>query len=332
VLLRNERYRGTCNWNTSEWRKDPDTGKRQRVMRPRDQWVTRQDESLRIVSDELWYSAQRRMDPALPQRRAGGPTWVVQDGQKQLVRKFVLSGILRCHLCGANYTICDSREYACSSNRDGAACSNAVRVPRKHIEDVLLRGPESGFAALLDPAGIERMAKRMQTYYTEQMKARQTRATERPKELQNLTARLERLRARLKAGDPDMTADEIQAAIDRAEAKRRELEAQQPEAKRSAKVLSILPRAAKEFRKQVAMGLDGDPRAALKARVFLREWFGGKIRLEPLPDGGLMAHWSENATALLRGCERVVAGGRFELYSAYPISLTAVSASVAATR
>jgi hypothetical protein len=36
--------------------------------------------------------------------------------------------------------------------------------------------------------------------------------------------------------------------------------------------------------------------------MFLREWFGGKIRLEPLPDGGLMAHWNQNATALLRGC------------------------------
>jgi len=42
--------------------------------------------------------------------------------------------------------------------------------------------------------------------------------------------------------------------------------------------------------------------------MFLREWFGGKIRLEPLPDGGLMAHWNQNATALHRGFERVVAG------------------------
>ena len=107
---------------------------------------------------------------------------------------------------------------------------------------------------------------------------------------------------------PDMTADEIQAAIDRAEAKRRELQDQQPEAKASAKVLSMLPRAAELYRRQVALGLDGDPRAALKARVFLREWFSGKTRLEPLPDGGLMAHWDQNPTALLRGCERVVAG------------------------
>lgn len=35
VILRNERYRGVVHWNTSEWRKDPDSGKRQRVERPR---------------------------------------------------------------------------------------------------------------------------------------------------------------------------------------------------------------------------------------------------------------------------------------------------------
>ena len=46
-----------------------------------------------------------------------------------------------------------------------------------------------------------------------------------------------------------MTADEIQAAIDRAEDKRRELEAQQPRARESAKVLSMLPRAAEKYRR-----------------------------------------------------------------------------------
>ena len=47
-----------------------------------------------------------------------------------------------------------------------------------------------------------------------------------------------------------------------------------------------------------------------KARVFLREWFGGGIQLEPLPDGGLMAHWNENAAALLRHTGTFGSGGR----------------------
>jgi hypothetical protein len=44
-----------------------------------------------------------------------------------------------------------------------------------------------------------------------------------PQEIAALDARLERLRERLKAGDPDMTADELQAIIERVEAKCREL-------------------------------------------------------------------------------------------------------------
>jgi hypothetical protein len=87
---------------------------------------------------------------------------------------------------------------------------------------------------------------------------------------------------------------------DRAEAKRQELESQHPAAQASGKVLSILPRAAELYRRQIALGLDGDERAALKARVFLREWFTGRITLEPLSDGGLMGHWNQNAAALLR--------------------------------
>src|SRR5262249_948567 len=154
------------------------------------------------VSDELWARVQRRMDPALPQRRAGGPTWIMQDGHKQLVRKYLLSGLLRCDVCGAHYTICDSRMYVCSSHGDGEACSNGVRRTREDIEDVLVGGRESGLAALLAPDRVERMAKEMQAYYTERMRAMQTRAAEAPKELQELTARIERLRERLRKGDP----------------------------------------------------------------------------------------------------------------------------------
>jgi len=42
-----------------------------------------------------------------------------------------------------------------------------------------------------------------------------------------------------------------------------------------------LPKAAEHFRRQVEQGLDGDPRAALKARVILRELLGGRIDLRP---------------------------------------------------
>ena len=71
-----------------------------------------------------------------------------------------------------------------------------------------------------------------------------------------------------------------------------------------------MTRAAELYRRQVAQGLDGNPQAALKARVFLREWFGGKIRLEPMPDGGLQAHWMQNVGALCKGLGTYGSGGR----------------------
>src|ERR1700722_12529359 len=44
AILRNERYRGIVQWNASEWRKDPDTGRRKRVARPREEWISHVDE------------------------------------------------------------------------------------------------------------------------------------------------------------------------------------------------------------------------------------------------------------------------------------------------
>lgn len=88
-----------------------------------------------------------------------------------------------------------------------------------------------------------------------------------PAELQAITDRIGQLRERLAAGDPDLEPDGIQAAIDRAEEKRRELVNEQPAAKQSAKVLSMLPNAAEAYRRQIEQGLDNDPRAAGKARV-----------------------------------------------------------------
>jgi chromosome segregation ATPase len=63
----------------------------------------------------------------------------------------------------------------------------------------------------------------MRAAYAERLREIAARAEGLPRELEELDARIMRLRERLKAGDPDLTADELQVAIDRAEAKRREL-------------------------------------------------------------------------------------------------------------
>src|SRR5262249_59504076 len=63
VILRNERYIGRMTWNQREWRKDPDSGARHCVLRPRSEWISYEDPSQRMVSDELWTRVQQRSQP-----------------------------------------------------------------------------------------------------------------------------------------------------------------------------------------------------------------------------------------------------------------------------
>lgn len=114
---------------------------------------------------------------------------------------------------------------------------------------------------------------------------------------------------RIKTGGKP-TPDEIQAAIERAEAKAQELQSLDARTAPALKVFTMLPRAAEAYRRPISLGLEGEPRATLKTRSILRDLFGGKIRLVPEPDGGLTAHWNLHREALLKGLGTYGSGGR----------------------
>jgi hypothetical protein len=147
------------------------------------------------------------------------------------------------------------------------------------------------------------MATQMQAMFAEQVRRRTEDAAQRPKELADLDARIERLRERQRTGDPDLATDELQSTIDRAMQKRSQLEAALPEAKRSAAVLAMLPKAAALYRQQIDLGLDGDPRCSESSRdsaAALRQ-----IVLRPGPDRSLLAEFEVQPSALIRegtGC------------------------------
>jgi hypothetical protein len=151
----------------------------------------------------------------------------------------------------------------------------------------------------------------MHTAYAERAKANAQRVETLPQETAALDARLERLRERLKRGDLDMTPDELQSTIQRVEAKRRELTVATSRtiAGDGAKIISLLPKAAEYYGQQISLGLDGDPRAAAKARPIVRELLGGKVQLVPGEDGTLWAEYGLQMSALLQGAGT---GGRGE--------------------
>lgn len=295
VMLMNEIYRGEAIWNRSTWIKHPDTGRRVRRALPEAEWKRYHDDSLRIVPQSTWDRAAARI--------AHRTRHHVRSGY---VAKYLLSGLLKCGECGGHFVMADARAYSCSSFKGGKACGNAYRVPRRPLETTVL---EPIRKQLLDPDLVRLMAEEMRRYYDERMQAAQTSAAEAPKELQELDARLARLRERLKVGDPDLTGDELATAIQRVEAKRTELLATAPPAKARAKVLTLLPAAAAAYMRQVEAGLDGHPTRAAQGRLALRDLLRGHITLKPA-QGGLLASYSLHGGAVIQRAVSCGSGGR----------------------
>jgi site-specific DNA recombinase len=298
AILVNALFTGRVQWNTSQFVRDPDTGKYKRRPRPRSEWSEFRDESLRIVTDELFAAAQQRS------RHGGSDPAKIRKSRAPGQARFVLSGLLKC-TCGSSYIMVNQRSYGCAGHREGA-CDVKVLVNREHAQSVILDPIRHG---LLAPERVERMAREMQRMFLERVRSEQTRAAEAPKELQALDARIARLHERQRVGDPDMTADELQAVIDRVLEQRRSIETDQPSTKEGAKLAAFLPNAADLYRKQINLGLDGDPRQALKARALLTKLIGPVV-IEKDGDGSVWARYDFRPAALLAQAQAVGVGGR----------------------
>lgn len=74
------------------------------------------------------------------------------------------------------------------------------RAVEKGILEPVQRG-------LLAPERVMRMGVELQELFLEELRQKEARAEAAPRELQELVARIERLRERLRAGDPDMAPD-----------------------------------------------------------------------------------------------------------------------------
>ena len=181
-VLNNELYIGRYVWNRSQWVKDPDSGKRQRLQRPRGEWHVGVHPELRIIDDKLWEQVRGRMDSP---RRAGG-----RRGRGAAPRT-LFGGILRCGTCGAAVIAVSSHLYGCSARKDrGPAVCQGVSAPRRNVETRLL-----GFLRdeLLTPAamaGLEQEIAERLASRCEEMAAAESRAASRRTELAREIGRL----------------------------------------------------------------------------------------------------------------------------------------------
>lgn len=150
-ILNNELYVGKRVWNRLQYRKDPNTGKRVSRLNPEDKWTTEQVPDLRIVPEDLWNSVKARQTAQSKIREQATPT----DSNKLSVnqslkrRRHLLSGLLKCGLCGANMTIAggaEKRYYCSTANELGKSqCSGFPGLSAYRAADKVLSVMQNAF-------------------------------------------------------------------------------------------------------------------------------------------------------------------------------------------
>ena len=167
VFLRNEKYTGVWIWNRTKFLKDPDTGRRRPIPRPPEEWVRQERPELRIVEADLWDAVRGRLR-ILAERYECGPGRTPGGSARVAYSPHLLSGLLRCGVCGARMTartITRKKQgkayrygwYACSFavQKGPAVCGHARWYRRERLEQALL----DRFQEATTPAMAETIAR-----------------------------------------------------------------------------------------------------------------------------------------------------------------------------
>lgn len=181
-VLNNELYIGRLIWNRSQWVKDPDSGKRTRMDRPRDEWHVEERPELRIVSDAQWHAVRERMG------RPAGQGGSMGRGKRPST---LFGGLLRCGCCGGAVVAISGRQYGCAARKDrGPSVCTGVSGERAKVDGRLM---ETLRADLLSPYAIARLQERVKEILdahrkdaTEGTKAAKTRIRELDLEISRL--------------------------------------------------------------------------------------------------------------------------------------------------
>jgi len=139
-ILNNELYTGRYVWNRSQWVTDPDTGRRQRLERPRAEWMIDERAELAIVEPALWERA-----------KAAQVARSVPEGKRSKGRapSTLLGGLMRCGLCGGALIAVNARAYGCGARKDrGPHVCAGLLVRRDLLEDRVI---EAVTGLLLEP-------------------------------------------------------------------------------------------------------------------------------------------------------------------------------------
>ena len=150
-ILNNELYNGRRIWNRQKFSKHPETGKRVARMNPPSEWLTLDVPALRIVDDALWEAVKRRQEDMSKVREAkpSSDRNGLSVAQSLRRRKYLLSGLLSCGVCGGKLTIAGSgtrKRYYCANAKEKgpAVCKGMPGLKEIDAAETILSGLRHG--------------------------------------------------------------------------------------------------------------------------------------------------------------------------------------------
>lgn len=239
-ILRNDLYRGRIVYNRTRKVEHPLTRRKTIRVNPESEWTVVDAPELRIVSDELWDSAQAQI-----RRYAGGRKAAVRRPRR------LLSGKAACGVCGASWRIVQgggkwNGRWGCAAHHDGRGCSNGRTITTESFERRVLKGLSE---RLLDPDLVAAYVEEYRATWAEQAKAARKDRSAIERRKADAEARIRRLMESYADGriDLDLAGGmiaEARAERDRCEAELRELAAE--------KVIALHPGLAGDYRRRIA--------------------------------------------------------------------------------
>jgi site-specific DNA recombinase len=278
-ILNNPLYRGEVRWGRTTWTPAASDSNKRMVKNTSNGWVTRQDETLRIVPDDLWWKVHAIQTASNPRREA------VRLGIKQRKHRFrsryLLGGTLVCSQCGSNY-IGDSRtDYVCPAFTANS-CTNSIRFRRDDIHEQVF---ELLTSHLLSEESLARGRADIEAQLREAMKREEQALVAAADSsamaaLDEQTTQLRKLK---------LAPRTLQVAIAAIEREREELLGQAAKratapSDRAKRLLSRLPEITAHYHKLVAQGVKAlsDPAAVTEAAEAVRSLLvDGRITLSP---------------------------------------------------
>ncbi len=139
-ILRNPIYMGRLVWNRVRMVRDPDTGKRVSRLNDPSEFKEAAVPHLAIIPPELFETVSGER----ARRREASAS-----GDYTRAPKRILSGLLRCHVCGSGMSKTGGGVYAhvqCSRSKESGACSNTRKYRLDKIERAVIDGVKGQLA------------------------------------------------------------------------------------------------------------------------------------------------------------------------------------------